>query len=119
MLPCPIGTYREAVANLSIVALNEARECKKCPYGRYRSTIRGASADQCTDCPAGYYVNATGSTSVNDCIRAPAGKNAEFEGMRLPNCITEASCNVTINGKEYYGNGVDYNRQTIPFIGRW
>jgi hypothetical protein len=119
MLPCPVGTYREAIANVSIRALNEARECTKCPFGRYRSTIRGASPDDCTKCPTGYYVNATGSTSLNDCVRAPAGQNAEFEGMRLPNCITENSCNVTINGKEYFSNGVDYYRETVPYIGRW
>lgn len=119
MLPCPAGTFREPVANVSIRALNEAKKCTPCPNGRYRSTIRGASADDCSLCPIGYYVNATGSTSVNDCVRAPAGQNAQNTGMRLPNCITPDSCNVTINDIEYFSNGVDYYRETVPYIGRW
>lgn len=119
MLPCPAGTYREAVTNVSIVALEQAKECTKCPFGRYRSTIRGKSADDCNLCPVGYYINARGSTSINDCVRTPAGQVAQNMGMRLPTCITPDSCNVTINDITYFSNGVDYYRETVPYIGRW
>lgn len=119
MLPCPAGTYREPVKNVSIVALEEAKECTKCPFGRYRSTIRGKKADDCNLCPVGYYVNAIGSTSINECVRTPAGLVSQSMGMRLPTCITPDSCNVTINGQIYFADGVDYYRETVPYIGRW
>ena len=41
MLPCPIGTYREPVVDVSIESLAKTRECTLCPAGRYRSTTKG------------------------------------------------------------------------------
>eukprot|EP01039_Chlorochromonas_danica_P005534 gene5534-6093_t len=119
MLPCPIGTYREAVSGVSIIDLEAAKECTPCPYGRYRSMTKGKSADDCTKCPVGTYANVTGSTAESDCQRCPAGKEAEEAGMRECKCITNDSCDLTVAGIEYYSNGVDYYRETIPFIGRW
>eukprot|EP01038_Epipyxis_sp_PR26KG_P007444 gene7444-10144_t len=121
MTACPPGTYREAVTDISILALDKAHSCTACPYGRYRSASKGASADECTKCPIGKYANVTGSVKDSDCQRCPAGKNAEEPGMKLCKCITQESCNLEINGIEYFGdkNGVDFNRETIPFIGRW
>ena len=60
MLPCPVGTYREAVTDVSIVALEQATQCTACPYGRYRSTSKGKSANDCSKCPLGTYANVTG-----------------------------------------------------------
>eukprot|EP01031_Cornospumella_fuschlensis_P024188 gene24188-29257_t len=105
MLPCPPGT--------------EAEECTPCPYGRYRSTQKGKSADDCNKCPIGTYANVTGSVQQADCQRCPAGQNAEEEGMRLCKCITEDSCDLQVAGRDYYSNGVDFQRETIPYIGRW
>jgi len=119
MLPCQPGTYREAVTDVSIVALKEAATCTPCPYGRYRSTQKGKSPDDCTKCPIGTYANVTGSITESDCQRCPAGQNAEEPGMRLCKCITEGSCDLTVNGDTFYKNGVDYYRETVPFIGRW
>lgn len=118
-LPCPGGTYREAVTDVSVLALEAAASCTNCPYGRYRSTEKGKSADDCSLCPRGTYANVTGSVKQSDCQRCPAGQNAEEEGMRLCKCITSDSCNLTLAGEDYYVNGVDYYRETVPFIGRW
>mmetsp|Transcript_25564 Transcript_25564/g.42857 ORF Transcript_25564/g.42857 Transcript_25564/m.42857 type:complete len:253 (-) Transcript_25564:2398-3156(-) len=119
MLPCPAGTYREPVTDVSVLALEQARECTPCPFGRYRSTNKGKSADECSKCPIGTYANVTGSVKVSDCQRCPAGQNAEEEGQRLCKCITADSCESTIDGIEVFSNGVDYYRESIPFIGRW
>ena len=119
MLPCPPGTYREAVTDVSVLALQEAAECTKCPFGRYRPTNKGKSADECSKCPIGTYANVTGSDQVSDCQRCPAGQNAEEEGMRLCKCITKDSCEATIDGREYFSNDIDFYRESIPFIGRW
>jgi hypothetical protein len=119
MLPCPPGTYREPVKDVSVRALAEATECTKCPYGRYRPANKGKSAEDCDLCPVGTYANVTGSTQESDCQRCPAGQNAEERGMRLCKCITPDSCNLQIGGETYYKNKIDYYRETIPFIGRW
>lgn len=119
MLPCPAGTYREPVTDVSIVALDKAAVCTKCPFGRYRSTNKGKSADECTKCPIGTYANVTGSVKVSDCLRCPAGMNAEEEGQRLCKCITGDSCGTTIDKLEMYSNGIDYYRESVPFVGRW
>ncbi len=119
MRPCPPGTYREAVKDISIVALKESKACTKCPYGRYRSTFKGKSADDCKKCPKGTYANVTGSIQDSDCLRCPAGQVAEEEGMRLCKCITGDSCDLTVSGQQYFKNKVDFYRETTPFIGRW
>jgi hypothetical protein len=119
MLPCPAGTYREPVTDLSIVALELAGECTPCPFGRYRSANKGKSADECSKCPIGTYANVTGSVRVSDCQRCPAGQNAEEEGQRLCKCITDDSCDSVIDTLPVYSDGVDYYRESIPFIGRW
>jgi hypothetical protein len=119
MIPCPPGTYREAVTNISIIALEATGSCTNCPYGRYRSTKRGKSANDCTKCPKGTYANVTGSVIVSDCQRCPAGQTAEEEGMQLCKCITGDSCDLTVAGDRFFINKVDYFRETIPFIGRW
>jgi hypothetical protein len=125
MTECPPGTYREAVTDVSVLALDFAHECTKCPYGRYRSTPKGKSADECTKCPIGKYANVTGSIKVSDCQRCPAGKTAYKEGMRLCECITGDSCDLdltTIGNNLYFAEevqGKDYFRETVPFIGRW
>jgi hypothetical protein len=119
MLPCPPGTYREAVKGTSILQLETAKECTACPYGRYSSTQRGKNADDCSKCLIGTYANVTGSILQSDCKRCPAGKNAEEEGMRLCKCITSDSCDLIVEDLEYFANGVDYYRETVPFIGRW
>jgi hypothetical protein len=47
--------------------------------------------------------------------------NAEEPGMRLCKCITGESCDLEFkrSGNTYYNNGVDFYRETVPFIGRW
>jgi hypothetical protein len=119
MLPCPPGTFREGAVNVSKTDLPIVHNCTLCPYGRYRSEIKGKSADECSKCPIGRYANSMGNTKESDCLRCPAGTNAEEEGMRVCTCIDNDSCDLDINGVHYFKNGVDYNRETIPFIGRW
>lgn len=124
MLACPAGKYREAVTDISIVELATASECTNCPRGRYRAQNKGKSADDCNLCPIGKYVNATGSTRETDCLRCPAGQTAEQPGSALCRCITAESCDmpITVSGQEtqdFFQNGVDYFRETVPFIGRW
>lgn len=119
MLPCPPGTFRESVTDVSIRALKEATACTPCPYGRYRSTQKGKSPDDCEKCPIGTYANVTGSITQSDCQRCPAGQNAEEPGMRLCKCITGNSCDFQIDGEDYFKDKVDYYRETEPFIGRW
>jgi len=132
MTPCPAGTYNEEVPDLSIVSLQRANVCTKCPQGRYRSTTKGKSQESCTKCPKGKYAAVTGSVLVSDCKRCPAGKVAEEEGMAECKCITPMSCALEIlsNGiphylqppavvaVTYYANKVDYFRESIPYIGR-
>lgn len=129
MLPCGPGTYREPVTDVSVLALSVANQCTKCPYGRYRPASKGKNADECTKCPIGKYANVEGSVQVSDCQRCPAGKNAEEEGMRLCKCITPGSCGLEepVNDpeklvtffNESINNGVDYYRESVPYIGRW
>jgi hypothetical protein len=116
MRTCPPGRFREGDTD-------HVTECIDCPYGRYRVRDKGTSADVCTKCPKGKYNNATGSLSPDDCLRCPAGMTAEEEGMRLCKCITIESCEMylTVDGKDYlyYKNGIDYYRETVPFVGRY
>ena len=48
---------------------------------------------------------------------------AEDEGMQLCKCINGDTCNFEENGLTYFNesinNGQDFNRETVPFIGRW
>jgi len=124
MLPCPIGTYREAVDDVSLVSLEATKECTLCPRGRYRSTEKGKSADDCNKCPIGKYIDVEGSTKISDCKRCPAGKNAENEGQGECVCITEDSCDFEWRGVTYFNGevnpfgGIDFQRETVPFIGR-
>lgn len=116
MKPCPPGRFRESDTN-------HVTECIDCPYGRFRVRDKGTSADVCTKCPKGKYNNSTGSFSPDDCLRCPAGQTAEEEGMRLCKCITPDSCDMVleIDDKQYryYENGVDYYRETVPYVGRY
>lgn len=130
MIPCPPGTYRQPIPNLSIVELNAATICAECPPGRYRPATKGKSPDDCSKCPLGKYAGVTGSVLVSDCKRCPAGKTAEQEGMEACKCINRDSCKLDqfklIDENRilysYYDDasgGVDFARETIPFIGRW
>lgn len=65
LIPCPAGTFRGAVANVSKVALERAHSCDPCPYGTYRTTTLGVSSNDCTQCPIGKYLNATGSINLH------------------------------------------------------
>lgn len=60
MTECPVGTYRTAPTNISLITPEYADECLECPYGTYRERKRGKSLSDCTLCPAGKYSNATG-----------------------------------------------------------
>lgn len=117
MLPCPAGTFRENDTDTSVSS------CVGCPVGRYRDRDKGTSADDCSKCPKGKYANIIGGTSVDACIRCPAGTVAEEEGMGLCKNITINSnhLDVPLDGvsRTYYSNGVDFHRETIPFVGRW
>lgn len=121
MHPCGPGTFAPGVDNVSVVALEAARACTPCPYGRYRSLDKGKSPDDCSLCPVGTYASETGSKLASNCKRCPAGMNAEEPGMRFCKCITPGSCDLHVRNdpREYFGNGVDYYRETVPFIGRW
>lgn len=124
MIACLPGTYRTEVASAAIKDLYAASACVLCPPGRYRSLDKGTSIDSCTKCPIGKYANVTGSVLVSDCLRCPAGKNAEEEGMQLCKCITADSCDMPYSGDSmgttthYFENGVDFFRESVPFIGR-
>jgi hypothetical protein len=60
---------------------------------------------------------------VSECQRCPAGKFAEDEGMQLCKCINDETCNLELDGQVYFNetinNGQDFNRETVPYIGRW
>lgn len=127
MLPCPPGTYRTPVPGVSINDLATAAQCVDCPPGRYRSRDKGIEIDSCTKCPIGKYATVTGSVLVSDCLRCPAGKFAEEEGMELCKCITGQSCDfeyaalslTTVNKTSFFANDVDFDRETVPYKGRW
>lgn len=116
MLACPPGRFRESQTT-------NVTTCIDCPLGRYRDRDKGTSADTCALCPIGTYANVTGSTDISACLKCPAGQTAEEEGMALCKCITPYSCDLSIeleeNSTQYYSNGVDFFRETVPFIGRW
>lgn len=123
LIPCAPGRYRGAVANITKAALSAVHTCLRCPYGTYRSSVLGTQSSDCTKCPVGTYLNATGSTAQTDCVRCPAGKWSDVEGMRFCKCIDAASCNLPItvgsDTTDYFNDGVDFYRETIPFQGRW
>ena len=123
MLPCPPGTFRESIQDLSVTSLDLATICAECPPGRYRPAAKGKSPLDCSLCPIGKYAGVTGSVLVSDCKRCPAGKTAEEEGMQTCKCITESSCDMKIflDGveKHFYQDGIDFSRETIPYVGRW
>ena len=115
MLPCQAGRYRESIPDLSITSLNAATVCSECPPGRYRASERGKSPEDCAKCPKGKFAAVTGSVLVSDCVRCPAGKFAEIEGMSSCKCITEGACDM----EDFFADGVDYFRATVPYVGRW
>ena len=144
MLPCPIGTYREPVTkpllhtpdalwNLSNPVLKSVTKCIGCPTGKYRGRIQGKSTADCSLCPRGKFSDKLGATYVTDCVRCPAGRFGEYEGVSSCTCIDKKSClltwTVTNVGSFDYFNfsksarrnpyGVDFFRETAPFIGRW
>lgn len=134
MIACPPGRYRDPIPDLSVGALKTAFECFPCPYGRYRFRDKGKNKEECTYCPIGKYANVLGSVLVSDCQRCPAGKHAEQTGMRLCKCITRDSCQLSVKRpgavdakvREFFfvqtdslEYGIDYFRETIPFMGRW
>jgi hypothetical protein len=126
MLPCAPGKFRNPVPSVSIVDLLTASECVNCPPGRYRSRDKGINIDSCTKCPVGKYAGVTGSVLVSDCQRCPAGKFAEDEGMSACKCITGESCDfeysalslLTENKTNFYANQIDFDRETVPYVGR-
>jgi hypothetical protein len=116
MRTCPPGRFRGD-------STEHVTSCTDCPYGRYRVRDKGTTADTCTKCPKGKYVNTTGSITPDACLRCPAGMSAEEEGMALCKCITPESCDMGLTQDglthKYFENGVDYYRETIPFVGRF
>ena len=125
MIACPPGTYREAVKNISIIALDTAKQCLPCPAGRYRSLAKGKDPLSCTACPIGKFANRAGGVLVSDCLRCPAGKFSEDRGMSRCKCITGQSCDMvidTIPGLEethFFRDGVDYFRESVPYVGNY
>eukprot|EP00605_Chrysophyceae_sp_TOSAG23-4_P000669 GSChrysophyteH1.ASY1.ANO1.751.1 assembled CDS len=123
MIPCPPGRYRETIPDLSVESLNKAQICTECDPGRYRPQSKGKKPDDCRKCPVGKYADVTGSVLVSDCVRCPAGKTAEEEGMSQCKCITPDSCKLVMKQQtgmvNFFENGVDFMRETEPFIGRW
>lgn len=123
MIPCPPGRFRETVKDLSIESLNAATICTECAPGRYRPQTKGKRPEDCAKCPIGKYAGVTGSVLVSDCVRCPAGKTAEIEGMSECKCITPESCDLVIEQQgvdvHFYRDGVDFTRESLPFIGRW
>ena len=122
MTECPLGTYRPAPSNLTEITPSYAEECLPCPYGTYRDRTKGKTVADCALCPSGKYLNATGSTTEAACLKCPAGQYSLTPGQRFCECITPDSCDLTVRiGLEdanFYKYGVDYFRETIPFIGR-
>mmetsp|Transcript_42331 Transcript_42331/g.73593 ORF Transcript_42331/g.73593 Transcript_42331/m.73593 type:complete len:241 (-) Transcript_42331:247-969(-) len=103
MVECPVGTYRD-------VEYNNTQACNPCPEGRYREIPRGRYLDSCTKCRINTYLNFTGSFDQRDCLRCPDGTYTLEEGQGTCKCITQYSC------KDKYR---DFQRGSMPFIGRW
>ena len=126
MIPCPPGKYRTSVPGVSINDLKTGSKCVNCPPGRYRSRDKGVDIESCTKCPIGKYAGVTASVLVSDCQRCPAGKFAENAGMEICKCITGDSCDLeysaislpTENKTYYFANGIDFSRETVPYVGR-
>mmetsp|Transcript_302 Transcript_302/g.686 ORF Transcript_302/g.686 Transcript_302/m.686 type:complete len:253 (+) Transcript_302:119-877(+) len=121
MRTCPPGRFRES--NMDLV-----QECIDCPVGRFRVRDKGTNADDCAKCPIGKYANETGASSPDSCLTCPAGQVAEEEGMGLCKCIKNGiygSCHLEVllgeNITIYYKGeaGVDFFRESVPFVGRW
>lgn len=132
---CPYGTYRVSTAGLDVSS------CTKCPVGTYanqtgRLTILFPSrAILLLHLLFSSYffvflliliINMmTGSTAESDCLRCPAGTTTAEEGSRVCICITPNSCDLPLpieQGEaveDYFLDGVDYFRETVPFVGRW
>lgn len=123
MLPCPRGKFRESIVNISLDNIQSTEQCIDCPYGRYRSIEKGKSPEECSLCPRGKYAYQTGGVSEESCIRCPAGQFANEEGSRVCKCITPGSCSMEISSsgekETFFSDGVDYFRETIPYVGRW
>lgn len=125
MVACPPGTYREAIQNITILGLDTTKNCLLCPAGRYRSINKGKDPLSCTACPIGKFASKEGGVLVSDCLRCPAGTFTENPGMSKCKCITGTSCNMvqeTIPGFEnvhFYENGVDFFRESVPYVGNY
>ena len=63
MKECPMGTYRTAPTNITLVTPTYASKCTDCPYGTYRDRTKGKFESDCALCPSGKYSNATGQIS--------------------------------------------------------
>jgi hypothetical protein len=79
------------------------------------------TVEDCSLCPAGKYANTTGNTSESNCLDCPAGRTSSNPGSRYCECITAESCDMPVQiGSEiidFYKNGIDYFRETVPYIG--
>ena len=137
----PLPFLNPTIALKSSPILDNVTQCDSCPYGTYRSATKGSSPLSCSKCPVGKYANQTGavilldndyrskclqgSTSETNCLRCPAGTFTAEEGARFCICITAESCDMpepTLQGQssvDYFKNGVDYYRETVPYEGRW
>lgn len=103
MIICPVGRYRD-------FEYNNVAECNLCPTGRYRDREGARKLEACSQCPQGYYVSTEGSTREGDCDRCPDGTFGPEPGLAICKNITKMS------GLNKWRN---YQRESVPFIGRW
>ena len=78
--------------------------------GRYRDREGARKLEACSQCPQGYYVSTEGSTREGDCDRCPDGTFGPEPGLATCKNITKMS------GLNKWKN---YQRESVPFIGRW
>jgi hypothetical protein len=96
MLPCPTGTFRNAT-NLPATLV---QSCIQCPVGTYREEIAGLSIDSCTACRTGTFQNVTGASSEAACKRCPDGYWSSSPGSEWCTCINAQSCIVSMQDRE-------------------
>ena len=143
MLPCPKGRYREGTLGDAVKSCtncpagryrdrNKGKDeegCKACPIGKYAAVTGSVQVSDCLRCPAGKTAAEEGMgecTCITDrsCARMPTRCETNPDG-----CVEEAYIMSSVDTfgesttffEEYEVTGepgIDYFRESVPYIGR-
>lgn len=104
---CPLGTFAQQGADscTSCFAgfyqdVQNSRECKPCPAGRWSSVVTATELAQCQMCTQGKYLSALSSSSEASCVSCQPGKYSNILGAQQDTVCKEC-------GRGYFSVGGD------------